>query len=58
MSVFYVCLSLASAILLFTSRLDDLLMHQYCWIMENVKRFPLFLEYKACFEDPSEERDL
>lgn len=53
-----VCPSSASAILLFISRLDDLLMHQYCWIVENVNRFPLYLENKTCFEVPSKERDL
>lgn len=40
---------------------DVLIMHQYCRIMENVNRFPLYLENKTCFEDPenqcpSEER--
>ena len=52
----YVSLSSASAILLFVSRLNDLLMHQYCWIMENVNRFPLYLENKTCFEIPSKKK--
>lgn len=51
------CLSvLSKCYMLFTSRLDDLLMHQYCWIVENVNRFPLYLENKTCFEVPSKER--